>query len=129
MITSIPGSSEYFKGSVVAYSNEIKHNVLNVSMDSLIKYGAVSKTVVEEMAIGCLQLLKTDYVVATSGIAGPGGGTSEKPVGTTWISVASKGKIISQKYMMGDLRSSNIQQATLTALNMLREMILETAKI
>ncbi|KAA3596412.1 MAG: competence/damage-inducible protein A [Candidatus Scalindua sp. AMX11] len=129
LITSIPGSSEYFKGSVVAYSNEIKHNVLNVSMDSLIKYGAVSKTVVEEMAIGCLQLLKTDYVVATSGIAGPGGGTSEKPVGTTWISVASKGKIISQKYMMGDLRSSNIQQATLTALNMLREMILETAKI
>ncbi|MDR4504628.1 MAG: competence/damage-inducible protein A [Candidatus Scalindua sp.] len=125
LITSIPGSSEYFKGSVVAYSNEVKHDVLNVSMDILIKHGAVSKAVVEEMAKGCLQLLKTDFVIATSGIAGPGGGTREKPVGTTWICVAREGKIVSQKYVMGDHRSSNIQSATLTALNMLRKMILE----
>ncbi len=125
LITSIPGSSDYFKGSVVAYSNEIKHNLLKVSMKSLMTYGAVSKAVVEEMAKGCLRLVKTDFAVATSGIAGPGGGTKEKPVGTTWISVASKERIFSQKYVMGELRSSNIQRSVLTALNMLRKLIIE----
>ncbi len=123
LITSIPGSSEYFKGSVVAYSNEIKHTILNVSVDSLRKYGAVSGAVVEEMAMGCLRLMKTDFVVATSGISGPGGGTPEKPVGTTWICVASKEKIISRKYSMGHHRGSNIQRTALTTLNMLRKMI------
>lgn len=127
LITSIPGSSEYFKGSVVAYSNEVKRTVLNVSGDILKKYGAVSKAVVEEMAKGCLQLLKTDLVIATSGIAGPGGGTREKPVGTTWICVASKGKTVSQRYVMGDHRDSNIQMTTQMALNMLRKIILEAS--
>ncbi len=124
LITSISGSSAYFKGAVVAYSNEIKENILNVSKSNIDNYGAVSKQVVEEMAQGVLKLYKTDFAVATSGIAGPTGGTEEKPVGTTWIAVAGKDRVISEKFIFGDHRQRNIQRASLTALNMLRKLIL-----
>ena len=87
LITSVPGSSEYFKGGVVAYSNEVKMNMLYVSPETLQKYGAVSRETVIEMVQGVMESMKTDCAVATSGIAGPGGGTPEKPVGTIWMAV------------------------------------------
>lgn len=122
-ITSVPGSSDYYKGSVVAYSNDIKENILGVKPISILKYGAVSKEVVGEMAEGARLLMKADYAIATSGIAGPGGGTEEKPVGTTWIAVSSSERLISEKFMMGDHRERNIEKATITALDMLRKLV------
>lgn len=124
IITSIPGSSDYFKGSVVAYSNEIKQNILSVSKSNLDNYGAVSKQVVEEMALSIKKLFKTDFAIAISGIAGPSGGTLNKPVGTTWIAVADNDKLITKKYIFGDQRGRNIQRASLTALNLLQKLIL-----
>jgi nicotinamide-nucleotide amidase len=123
-IVSIPGSSEYFKGSVVAYSNAIKTEMLGVMEQTLSGHGAVSQPVVKEMAEGVLKLYQTDYSVAVSGIAGPSGGTKEKPVGLTWIAVASHEKTIAKSYFFGNKRDVNIQKATNTALNMLRKMIL-----
>jgi len=124
LITSIPGSSEYFLGGVVAYSNQIKEAVLFVNNNSIVNYGAVSKQVVEEMAMGVRRLYKSDFSIATSGIAGPGGGTEEKPVGTTWIAVASETMVLSKKYVLGNHRGRNIQMASIIALNMLRKLIL-----
>jgi len=123
LITSVSGSSQYFKGGVVAYANEIKENVLNVNNSDIDKYGAVSKQVVEQMAMGVLNLFNSDFAIATSGIAGPNGGTDEKPVGTTWIAVASKTKLISKLYIFGDQRDRNIQRASLTALNTLQKLV------
>lgn len=122
-ITTIAGSSQYFKGSVVAYSNEIKTNILHVSEDDLEKRGAVSKEVVEQMAEGARKLLKTDYAVATSGIAGPIGGTDEKPVGTVWIAISSEKETISREFHYGTVRLQNIERTTQTALLMLNEII------
>lgn len=124
LITSVPGSSAYFTGGVVAYSNEIKTRVLDVSVSNIDTYGAVSKQVVEEMAIGVLNKFNTDFAIATSGIAGPDGGTKDKPVGTTWIAVADKTKVISKLFVFGDQRERNIQRASLTALNMLQKLVL-----
>lgn len=94
LITSVPGSSGYFKGGIVAYDNEVKKNLLGVSPETLSAYGAVSRETVIEMAKGAMNRLKTDCAIATSGIAGPGGGTLEKPVGTVWIAVAYKMKLL-----------------------------------
>ncbi len=125
LITSVPGSSEYFKGSVVAYDNSIKQNVLKVNEQSLIKHGAVSKEVVEQMALGVQKLMKTDFAIATSGIAGPGGGTDEKPVGTTWIAVATpNGEVHAKKYVFGTQRQQNIRRASAVALNNLRKSLI-----
>ncbi len=124
LITSIPGSSEYFEGSVISYSNKVKMTVLNVPEQDIIKHGAVSREVVEAMVSGVKKLLKTDYAVATSGIAGPTGGTAEKPVGTTWIAVATPEKVISKLYHFGEHRGRNIRRASLAALEMLRQEIL-----
>lgn len=124
LITSVPGSSEYFKGSVVSYSNEIKMGQLGVNEADLDSYGAVSQQVVEQMAFGVRERLNTDYSVATSGIAGPDGGTDEKPVGTVWIAVASKDQIYSEKFMFGRSRSRNIEVSTVWALNLLRKMLI-----
>jgi nicotinamide-nucleotide amidase len=126
LITSVPGSSAYFKGSVVAYSNEIKRDVLGVTDADLNKHGAVSETVVRKMAEGVSRLYKTDYAIATSGIAGPDGGTDLKPVGTTWIAVASKHHTTAQIYFSGEQRGRNIIKASVTALCMLRKLILDT---
>jgi len=124
LITSVPGSSSYFVGGVVAYSNNIKINYLDVNKCIIDTYGAVSKQVVEEMAVGILKKFNSDYSVATSGIAGPDGGTKEKPVGTTWIAVANKANVISRLFVFGDQRERNIQRASLTALNMLQKLVL-----
>jgi nicotinamide-nucleotide amidase len=126
LITSVPGSSAYFKGAVVAYSNEIKEKVLGVNPVSIEKHGAVSREVVEQMAEGVRERFGADFAVATSGIAGPDGGSPEKPVGTTWIAVVSGDTTISEVYRLGDHRGRNIQKASLTGLNMLRNLIINS---
>ncbi|MCK4854104.1 MAG: competence/damage-inducible protein A [Bacteroidales bacterium] len=123
MITSIPGSSKYFLGSVVAYSDYVKKSVLGVRETSLKNHGAVSRQVVEQMARGIIKRYGADYAIATSGIAGPDGGTPGKPVGTTWIAVASDEKTESALFNLGDHRGRNIQKASMTGLNMLRKLI------
>jgi nicotinamide-nucleotide amidase len=124
LITSIPGSSAYFKGGVVAYSNEIKTSELSVSPYTLIMNGAVSQAVVEQMADGVRNKFGTDCAIAVSGIAGPDGGSEDKPVGTTWIALSTKKRIISDVYKFGDERGRNIQKAALAALFMLRKELL-----
>ena len=120
LITSIPGSSEYFSGSIISYSNKVKMNQLGVSSDDLENHGAVSQEVIEQMAKGAREQLKTDYAMATSGIAGPDGGTEEKPVGTVWIALAGPNGVISKRYHFGEHRGRNIRRSALSALNMLR---------
>ena len=122
-ITSNSGSSAYFKGGVVAYSNEIKSNLLGVPSELIQTVGAVSQEVAESMALGAQKALHTDYAVATTGIAGPDGGTDEKPVGTVWIAVAGPSGVSSKKYIFKHNRERNIIRTTHTALNMLRVLI------
>ena len=125
MITSVSGCSDYFKGSVIAYSNEIKQRMLLVENEKIEFYGAVSREVVEQMALGLTKKFNTDYGLATSGIAGPTGGTKEKPVGTVWIAVANAEKVISKKFNFGNSRERNITISSLAALNMLRLELLK----
>lgn len=120
LITSVPGSSGYFKGGIVAYDNEVKKNLLGVSPETLSAYGAVSRETVIEMAKGAMNRLKTDCAIATSGIAGPGGGTLEKSVGTVWIAVAYKNEIVTMKQEGDDGRAGNVEKAIKNALIMLR---------
>ena len=122
-ITSNPGSSAYFKGGVVAYSNEIKSNLLGVPSELIKTVGAVSQEVAEAMALGAQKVLGVHYTVATTGIAGPDGGTDEKPVGTVWIAVAGPLGVSSKKYIFKHNRERNIIRTTHTALNMLRVLI------
>jgi len=124
LITSVPGSSKYYKGSVIAYDNAIKTKILGINAKLIKKHGAVSEEVVRAMAVGAQKLLKTDYALATSGIAGPDGGTPEKPVGTVWIALATPEKVIAEKLMLGNDRGRNIQRASLAALNLLRKQLL-----
>ncbi len=123
LITSNPGASQYYKGSVVAYSNEIKQSLLNVSFENLENYGAVSKQVAEQMSKGALKQLQTNYAVATTGIAGPEGGSEEKPVGTVWISVCSDKETISEKYYFPTTRDNFIERTSNQALLMLLKLI------
>jgi nicotinamide-nucleotide amidase len=125
LITSIAGSSDYFKGSVVAYSNEIKEQLLGVPHKVLTEHGAVSEQTVIAMAEGIRTRFATDYSIAVSGIAGPTGGTVEKPVGTTWIAIATPTETIARKFLFGEHRGRNIRKASVTALNMLRGKLVE----
>ncbi|PLX00673.1 MAG: damage-inducible protein CinA, partial [Marinilabiliales bacterium] len=124
LITSVPGASMCFEGGIISYSNKAKINQLSVLPETIDKYGAVSREVVEEMAMGVMRKMNTDYAIAVSGIAGPGGGTEDKPVGTTWIAVADKKKVIAQSFLFGDHRGRNITKSSNTALNMLKKVIL-----
>jgi len=120
LITSQAGSSEYFRGGVVAYSNEIKTNVLQVDEHVIKQYGAVSEAVVEQMAQNILSVFNADYGVAVSGIAGPGGGSADKPVGTVWIAVADKNTVAAKCFSFGSIgRKRVIKQAAAAALKML----------
>ena len=121
--TSIPGSSNFYKGSLVAYSNDVKINILQVSADEIEENGAVSQIVVEQMATGVRKLLKSDVAIATSGIAGPGGGTVDKPVGTVWIAVCSEDTLLSREFHFGSLREQNIIRATQASILMLKEIL------
>ncbi len=123
LLTSVPGSSDYFRGSIIAYSNDVKQRLLNVSENDLLLYGAVSQPVVEQMARSARQVLGSDYAIATSGVAGPGGGTSEKPVGTIWIAIANKDVVISRKFQFTPVREQNIQRTTNASLLMLLQFL------
>ena len=125
MITSVSGSSNYFEGSVICYSNICKINQLHVQESALRDHGAVSQDVVEQMAIGVKRKLNTDYGLATSGIAGPTGGTADKPVGTIWIALASNRGVISKKLNLGYSRDRNIHVTSLSVLNLLRLELLK----
>jgi nicotinamide-nucleotide amidase len=125
MITTIPGSSYYFKGSVVAYSNAVKEKLLGVEGKIIEEEGAVSEPVVRAMAEGARRLLNTDYALATSGIAGPEGGTDEKPVGTLWIAAASANGTYSEQYTYGGDRITNIMRFSNAAMNLLRKQIIK----
>ncbi|WP_251619898.1 competence/damage-inducible protein A [Odoribacter lunatus] len=121
LITQVAGCSDYFKGSVVAYSNEVKAGVLGVDAKDIETYGAVSETVVRQMAEGVRRVTGADCAVATSGIAGPGGGTEEKPVGTVWIGVAMPDRTIARKFVFSSVRERNIAKAAVKALELLME--------
>lgn len=123
LITSIAGSSRYFKGSVVSYANETKMNILGVRSQTLDSFGAVSEEVVVEMANGVLDKLNTDCAIAVSGIAGPDGGTDDKPVGTVWICTMYKGNYQARKYQFGKYREANIMRATNTAILQMLNML------
>jgi len=125
MITSVAGSSAYFKGGVVAYSNEAKVKLVGVNPSTLEKNGAVSREVVTELAIGCKQIFGSDYAIAISGIAGPGGGTPEKPLGTTWVAVAGPQGVVVENFIFKDNRERNIIRASVRALNLLRIELLK----
>ena len=123
-LTLIPGISDCFKGSVVAYHNELKINALGVSARDIEQYGAVSSQVATQMAEGARKVIQTDLAVATTGIAGPTGGTDEKPVGTIWISVSSPERTITRSFNFGQFARENfIERSTMAALMMLNEMI------
>lgn len=121
LLTSVPGSSAYYTGSVISYAYEIKESELAVPHEMIEKYGAVSQPVVEQMAKAIRAKYKTGYSVSASGIAGPDGGTDEKPVGTVWIAVATPAGVISQKFLFGNNRSRNIRKTADAALSMLKK--------
>lgn len=123
MFTKVAGSSAYFMGSVVSYDNSTKINVLGVNAETITQHGAVSEETVTQMAEGVRKLMKTDFAIATSGIAGPDGGTPEKPVGTLWIACAMEGRTIAKKVQMANQRDTNIQYGSVVALNLLRKMM------
>lgn len=123
-ITSIAGSSAYFNGSVVAYANEVKVKMLGVNEADILMHGAVSERVVRQMAEGIRKRMGTDWGIATSGIAGPDGGSAEKPVGTVWIAWAGPEGTTAQVFSFGKYRERNIKKATWMALDVLRKKIL-----
>ena len=128
LLTSVPGSSTYYLGSVTSYANEIKMNVLGVPEEIIAKYGAVSSECVAAMAEGVRKLTGSDYSVATSGIAGPGGGSEEKPVGLVWIGVSSEKGTETFKMVFRNDRKRNIERFASSALNKLREKLVNELK-
>lgn len=122
--TAMPGASEYFKGGVVAYSNEVKMALLGVDPESLNHYGAVSQSVAEQMAEGVRRATGATYGISTTGIAGPTGGTPEKPVGTVWMAVATPNGVFSRRMVFGSVRSQNIERASSNCINLLRLQLL-----
>ena len=122
--TAMPGASEYFKGGVVAYSNEVKIALLGVDPESLNRYGAVSQSVAEQMAEGVRRATGATYGISTTGIAGPTGGTPEKPVGTVWMAVATPNGVFSRRMVFGSVRSQNIERTSSNCINLLRLQLL-----
>ena len=126
-VTSVPGSSEIFKGGVVAYANEIKRDVLSVSEESLLAHGAVSEEVVRQMVAGVASLMHTECAIATSGVAGPGGGTPEKPVGTVWTAFLVGGTVTTCKLTLDDCgRAANIEATILETLKIFHRLLCDS---
>lgn len=123
-LTSVAGSSEVYNGSVVSYTNEIKHSLLGVSDESLKEFGAVSEAVVRQMAEGAARVLGTDCAIATSGIAGPGGGTPEKPAGTVWMAVTTPKGTVAECHRFPGNRARVIERATVTAMLLLLKQLI-----
>ncbi|MEI0485275.1 CinA family protein [Brachyspira intermedia] len=122
-ITSVSGSSECFEGSFVTYSNEIKHRMINVREETLGKYGAVSEECVLEMAENSRKIMKSDIAIAISGIAGPSGGTDDKPVGLVWICLAAEGYIKAYKNIFSGDRQEVREQSVMFSLNLIENFI------
>ena len=122
VITAIPGSSRFYKGGIVAYADEVKTNLLGVNPETLATKGAVSEEAVIEMVKGAMKSMNADCAVATSGIAGPTGGTPDKPVGTVWIAAAMGEKVLTLKANGDEGRNKNIEHATLKALQLLLKL-------
>ena len=121
MLTERAGSSHFFEGGIIAYQNKVKIQKLGVSEEILNLHGAVSREVAEAMALGCRSKFNTDYALSITGIAGPGGGSEEKPVGTVWIALSSKDKLTSQKILkIGDRQAIRLE-ACFIATQMLRK--------
>lgn len=112
IITAVPGSSRFYKGGIIAYANAVKENLLHVKSETLEAHGAVSEETVTEMVHGAMKTLEADYAVATSGVAGPSGGTADKPVGTIWIAAGNAQKVLTAKLTEDEGREKNIQAAT-----------------
>lgn len=129
LITSVPGSSAYFEGSIISYSYDIKESLLNVKKETLDKYGAVSEETVREMLSGLLNKMNTDFGIAVSGIMGPDGGTPDKPVGTVWVAVGNSQKQVVQKLKQRFERKKNIEVTSMMALNMMRKFIVENTEM
>jgi nicotinamide-nucleotide amidase len=125
LITSVAGSSDYFRGGIIPYNNEIKSGQLGVKAETLQKYGAVSEATITEMAEQVRLKFNSDIGVATSGIAGPGGGTAEKPVGTVWIACSYKDQTLTRKLQLSKDRPINIRVASISALNLIRISLLK----
>lgn len=123
-LVSIAGSSSYFQGGFLTYTNQLKHEILGVKQEHFTTVGAVSEEVVREMATGGKNKLNVDYCISISGIAGPDGATPEKPVGTVWIGIASPKRVVAKKFLFEENRKRNIHRSVLAALNMLRNEIL-----
>ncbi|MFA5317520.1 MAG: CinA family protein [Dehalococcoidales bacterium] len=123
LITGVAGSSGYFRGSVTAYHNDIKTGIIGVKKDTINRYGAVSRQVVEEMARGGQKLLGVDICLADTGIAGPGGATPEKPAGLFYLGLAHSDNCYSQKHIFKGNRSENKLSAATSALDWLREYL------
>lgn len=128
-LTSVSGSSSFLKGGIVAYANTTKINVLKVSADIISQQGAVSEEVVKQMAVNSRKLLLSDVSIATSGIAGPNGGTAEKPIGTVWIAVATEKDVFAKKFNFETDRMRNINRASIAAMNFCREILLRNNNI
>lgn len=124
-ITLRSGSSEYFNGTVVSYLNDVKSNVLGVSKQDLIEFGAVSQPVAIQMAEGVRKLMKTDYSVSTTGIAGPTGGVPGKPVGTVWVGLSGPNGTIAQRHHFKGNREEVISQTTQTVLKLITNLVKE----
>lgn len=128
LITSVAGSSAYFKGSIISYANEVKQELLGVKPETLQQFGAVSEQTVSEMLDGALTQLRTDIAIAISGVAGPAGGTQEKPVGTVFIGIGTKDKKVIKMMSFTVHRDRNIQLSAVLALVMLRKFLLNQLK-
>jgi nicotinamide-nucleotide amidase len=124
LITSVPGSSAYYQGTIVAYDNKIKTEVLGIPKDLILQHGAVSEVCVKAMAQNIREKWNVDCAIATSGVAGPSGGTPEKPVGTVWIAVATPNNIVAKVFNMGDDRERTILRTALQGMDMLRKELL-----
>ena len=124
-ITLLPGASAYFTGGIVAYSEEVKKSLLNVPEELIEEKTVVSEEVAVSMAVGVCEVLNTDYAIATTGVAGPGGGTPENPVGTIWIAAGKKGEMRTVKLTENDGRDINVSRATFRALQLLLEVLKE----
>jgi len=123
LITALPGSSSMFEGGAVTYSNAVKQAILGVKAETLETHGAVSEQTVREMALGAQNRFQVDYAIAVSGIAGPEGGTAEKPVGLVWIAVAGKTGVVAHKFLFGHDRAINIERSSVAALFMLWRLL------
>ncbi|MCO5230240.1 MAG: competence/damage-inducible protein A [Chitinophagales bacterium] len=123
LITQIPGASDYFKGCVVSYSNEVKMSILKVKSETLSQYGAVSENTVQEMLAGAIKYLNTDIAIAVSGVAGPGGGSAEKPVGCVYIGVADKQNQMIKRMQFTNNRDINIELSSVQALVLLKSFL------